>query len=76
MEERFELFLENLIFSIVRTYSAAIFCIVVYGSFATGKARAGSDLDMLIHLKEGCRKKKSQALTRCYSNLKANMTWR
>jgi predicted nucleotidyltransferase len=56
MEERFELFLENLISSIVNSYGAAISSMVVYGSFATGKARPGSDLDMLIHLKEGVHK--------------------
>ena len=58
MEERFKLFLENLISSILSIYGEAIYSMVVYGSFATGKARPGSDLDMLIHLKEGVRKEK------------------
>ena len=58
MEERFTRFLESLISAIVREYGWAIYSMVVYGSFATGKARPGSDVDMLIHLKDGVRKEK------------------
>lgn len=71
MEERFKLFLESLIFSILRKYGEAIYSMVVYGSFATGKARPGSDLDMLIHLKEGVQKEKVAGINKLLLELES-----
>jgi len=56
MDERFEQFLAELTSAIVNRYGAIIYSLVVYGSFATGKAKAGSDLDMLLQLKQGIPK--------------------
>jgi predicted nucleotidyltransferase len=53
MEERFEQFLAELTAAIIKEYGPLIYSLVVYGSLATGKARQGSDLDMLLQLKEG-----------------------
>jgi predicted nucleotidyltransferase len=53
MEERFAQFLADLTGVIVKEYGPLIYSLVVYGSLATGKARQGSDLDMLLQLKEG-----------------------
>ena len=56
MEEQFEQFLSELTSAIVNRYGASIYSLVVYGSFATGKAKPGSDLDMLLQLKDGIPK--------------------
>ena len=62
MEERFEQFLTELTGAIVKEYGPSIYSLVVYGSFATGKAKQGSDLDMLLHLKQGIPKARVSAI--------------
>jgi len=56
MEERFEQFLAELTGAIIKEFGPSIYSLVVYGSFATGKAKQTSDLDMLIQLKQGIPK--------------------
>lgn len=63
MEERYEQFLAALTAAIVKKYGAIIYSLVVYGSFATGKAKQGSDLDMLLQLKEGIPKAEAAGMT-------------
>lgn len=56
MEKRFEQFLNELTHTILEKYGERIFSLVLYGSFATRKAKQGSDLDMLIQLQDGVPK--------------------
>jgi predicted nucleotidyltransferase len=71
MDERYKLFLENLIFSILSKYGESIYSMVVYGSFATETAGSGSDLDLLFHLKNGVEKEKIADLNKILFELES-----
>lgn len=53
MKQRFHTFLNDLLNTVLNRYADRIHRIILFGSFATGTASYGSDLDLIIELEPG-----------------------